>query len=59
METRRGVLLKRMELAGYVSKTPEAVRAEEADRLAKMDAELAAVLTHMKDMQQMLNAAQC
>ena len=58
VEARRGVLLKRMEMPEYASKTPETVRSEEADRLAKMEAELAAVATHMEDMQQMLSAAQ-
>lgn len=55
MEARSEVVTKRMGMPGYASKTPEAVRAEDADKLGKLQAELAAVLSNMKDMQTILS----
>lgn len=58
VESRRDAVAKRMAMPGYTSKTPESVRAEDADKLGKLEAELAAVLSHTADMQQMLKAQQ-
>ena len=58
MEARSEVVTKRMGVAGYASKTPEAVRAEDADKLGKLQAELAAILSNMGDMQKILNESQ-
>ena len=58
MESRRAALVKRMATPGYASKTPEGVQAEDAERLAKLEGELAAVLSHTADMKAMLGAAQ-
>lgn len=47
-------LRKKLSTPGYVEKTPAAVQADDADRLARSEAELAAAQQHMVDMRQML-----
>ena len=58
VELRSDVVTKRMGVPGYASKTPESVRADDADKLGKLQAELAAVLSNMDDMQKILNESQ-
>lgn len=51
---RADVIRKRMALPNYGDKTPAAVRAEDEERLAKADAEVAAAAGHMQDMRAMI-----
>jgi valyl-tRNA synthetase len=45
---------KRMGLPSYTDKTPAAVQAEDADKLAKAEAEAAAAAQHMEEMRKMI-----
>jgi valyl-tRNA synthetase len=51
-------LTKKMALPSYAEKTPQAVRDEEADKLAKAQAELAAAQQHMEEMRRMVAEGQ-
>lgn len=56
VEGRLEALAKRVGLPGYADKTPENVKAEDADRKSKMEAERAAALTAISDMEKLLEA---
>jgi hypothetical protein len=43
-----------MSPASYRDKTPDPVKAEDAEKLAKLDAELAAVMQNLQDFQAQL-----
>ena len=43
-----------MSAAGYKEKTPDAVKAEDTEKLAKLVAELAAVIQNLQDFQAQL-----
>jgi len=47
-------LHKKMALPSYADKTPQAVREDDADRLARAEAELTAAQQHMEDMRKMI-----
>jgi len=56
VEGRLEALAKKVGLPGYADKTPDAVKAEDADRKAKMEAERGAALAAIADMQKLLEA---
>ena len=43
-----------MAAPGYATKTPDAVRTEDTEKLAKIDAELAVVMQNLQDFQAQL-----
>ena len=51
VESRRDKVVTRMSAASYQEKTPDPVKAEDAEKLAKLDAELAAVMQNLQDFQ--------
>jgi valyl-tRNA synthetase len=53
VEGRLDGMRRKMALPSY-EKTPEQVKAEDQDRLAKADAELSAALSAIKDFEQLL-----
>ena len=54
MEGRIDSLKKKTVAPGYADKTPAAVRADDADKLAKAEAELAAATQASADMKKLL-----
>lgn len=55
-QSRIDAVHKRMAMPSYAEKTPQAVQAEDADKLAKAEAEAAAAAQHMEDMRKMIEA---
>ena len=47
-------LRKKMSLPGYADKTPQNVQDDDADRLARAEAELSAAQQHMEEMKKMI-----
>lgn len=51
---RADAVRKRMALPGYMERTPQAVRDEDAEKLARAETEVTAAEQHMQDMQRLM-----